>query len=113
MQIAECGAGLLTLSRMTSKGVFLVPETLHWREFDGSWLVYQSRTGAIAHLDHLSATVLSLLEGKSLSLADLAEQLAAETALACTVELLAAVEGATESLRRSGFIAAVEGPPAW
>lgn len=98
---------------MTPTATFHVPELLRWREFDGSWVVYQTRTGAMAHLDHLSATLLSMLEGEPLSLADLAAQLAAEAALTSTVELTAAVEGATESLRRSGFIAAVDGPPAW
>jgi PqqD family protein of HPr-rel-A system len=98
---------------VSSSSTLHVPEPLRWREFDGSWVVYQTRSGAIAHLDHLSATVLSLLEVEPLTLADLAAQLAAETALTSPDELSVAVEGAAESLRRAGFIAAADGPPAW
>lgn len=104
---------LPTLWPVTNPSVFYVPELLHWREFDGSWVVYQSRSGVMAHLDHLSATVLSLLEAESLSAAALALQLAAEGALVCTDEFVAAVAEATESMCRAGFIAAVDGPPAW
>lgn len=56
---------------------------LHWRQFDGDWVVHDTRSGMTNQLDVLHATVLMAYEaGTVMGLADLQRCLATEFGLA-------------------------------
>jgi len=93
--------------------LFHLSEPLAWRALDGTWVVYQARTGAIYPLDTLAATVLTLLESAPLPTAELVSQMASESGLLADSVLADSIQDTLAQLCQLGLVAAVGGPPAW
>lgn len=86
---------------------------LHWRQLDGQWVVYQSRTGHMAPLDAVSAAVASLLEDGPASMEDLVQRVAEHTELPADAELSGAVLTVLGVLSRAGLVVCDEDGLAW
>lgn len=88
-------------------------EPLRWQDFDGEWVVYLSKAGALVQLNPFDATVLSLVEEAPASTESVARMIAFATELPLSTSLLDKVGAAVDNLRQAGLLDAVEGAPAW
>ena len=87
-------------------------EPLRWQYFDGEWVVYLPKAGALVQLNPFNATVLSLIEAAPASKESLAHMIAFATELPLSTSMLDKVGAAVDNLRQAGLLDAVEEAPA-
>ncbi len=83
---------------------FILAGPLRWREFDGEWVVFSTATGALRHLDTLTAAVLATVEEAPAPAATVAQQISAATEVALTDEMMSGIVALLDDLQRSGFL---------
>ncbi len=83
---------------------FVLLGPLRWHEFDGEWVVFSSATGALCHLDTLTAAVLAILEEAPAPAALVAQQVSAATEVALTDDMVSGIMALLDDLQRSGFL---------
>jgi PqqD family protein of HPr-rel-A system len=77
---------------------------LHWRHFDGEWVVFDSGSGDTHQLDAISAAVLMCLESVPQDLDGLSQAIAGELNLANDADLARRIEQLIEQYTRLGLI---------
>lgn len=77
---------------------------LRWHEFDGEWVVFSTATGALRHLETLTAAVLAMLEEAPAPAGTVAQRISVATELALTDEMKSGILALLEDLQRSGFL---------
>jgi len=77
---------------------------LRWHEFDGEWVVFSTATGALLHLDTLTAAVLAILEEAPAPAATVAQQISAATEVALTGEIVSGMLALLDDLQRNGLL---------
>ncbi len=102
----------VTPATAAPSGPLRLTAPLLWHGLDGDWVVYQPDTGAIAEVDVLGATVLTLLELAPASRDALCEQLATETGNPPDA-LRDGVRDAVQLLVDIGLLAEQGGAVAW
>lgn len=90
-----------------------IVEPLRWQDFDGDWVVYLPRAGALVQLDPFNATVLSLVEEAPASKESVARMIASATELPLSTVLVDKVSAAVDDLCQGGLLEVVDGAPAW
>lgn len=90
-----------------------IVEPLRWQDFDGDWVVYLPRAGALVQLDPFNATVLSLVEEAPASKESVARMIASATELPLSTVLVDKVSTAVDDLCQGGLLEVVDGAPAW
>lgn len=83
---------------------FTLSGPLRWHEFDGEWVVFSTATGALRHLDTLTAAVLAILEEAPAPAALVAQQVSAATEVALTDDMVSGIMALLDDLQRSGFL---------
>lgn len=97
-----------------------MPAALHqivgplcWRDFDGQWVVYLPKAGALMQLGPFNASVLSLVEEAPASKESVARMIASATELPLSTALIDKVSAALDDLRRAGLLDVMDGDPTW
>ena len=83
---------------------FFLLGPLRWHEFDGEWVAYSTATGALQHLDTLTAAVLAMLEEAPAPARTVAQQISAATEVALTDEMMSGIQALLDDLHRIGFL---------
>lgn len=83
---------------------FILLGPLRWHAFDGEWVVFSTATGALRHLDTLTAAVLALLEEAPAPASTVAQQISAATEVALTDEMVFGITALLDDLQRNGFV---------
>lgn len=73
---------------------------LHWRHFDGEWVVFETASGDTHQFDSISAAVLMCLESEPQDLDSLCSAIAAELNLGAVDDLPRRIEQLIEQLTR-------------
>ena len=89
---------------MRPSHLFSLSGPLRWREFDGEWVVFSVATGALRHVDTLTAAVLAMLEDAPATAASVAQQVAAASEVTLSDEMISGVVALLDDLRRNGFL---------
>ncbi len=83
---------------------FILSGPLRWHEFDGEWVVFSTATGALRHLDTLTAAVLAILEEAPAPAALVVQQVSATTEVALTDDMVSGIMALLDDLQRCGFL---------
>jgi PqqD family protein of HPr-rel-A system len=78
--------------------------TLHWRDWNGEWVVFDVGSGQTHQMDTLTATVLMLLETAPASQFELASLTADALAIPNDHSFSSALSGILDGLRAAGLI---------
>jgi PqqD family protein of HPr-rel-A system len=80
---------------------------LHWRHFDGEWVVFEAGSGDTHQLDPLAAAVLMCLESEAQDINELAEIIASELGMPLSADLTARMGQLIEQFTTLGLVEAV------
>jgi len=98
---------------MCDDEVYCLAGPVAWREIDGQWVAYLANAGAMAQLDELAVSLLTLLEESSGSMSSLVGRLEAESNLPSDSGTIEAVKSAMRFLLDGRFVRLIGGEPAW
>jgi hypothetical protein len=77
---------------------------LRWQEMDGEWVAFGVDSGALQHLDPLSAAVLATLEESPGSAEEVARRIALVTEVELSREVASGIDAILDDLHRTGFL---------
>lgn len=83
---------------------FRLAGPLRWHGFNGDWVAFSTTSGALQHLDPLTASVLSLVEESPISACAVSERIAAATETGISDDMVTGVAAILDGLHRNGFL---------
>ena len=89
---------------MQNSSRFHLAGPLRWHEFNGQWVAFSTATGALQHLDALSASVLTLVEDSPASASTVAERISAATEVVLSDAMVSGIAAMLADLHRNGFL---------
>ena len=90
------------------RSVRFAAQSVHWRQLDDEWVVFQPDDGVLTALDSFNATVLDSLGRGAQSADDVAAMLAREAGLPRTTTLTDKIEQVLASLVTAGLVQTVQ-----
>jgi len=84
--------------------IYTLSGPLRWHDFDGEWVVFGTATGALRHLDGLTAAVLAALEDAPATASAVAQRMAEATEVELGNDMVGGIVGLLEELQRNGLV---------